>query len=98
MKSEKRIKKLIDKLKKNEYKEIGRVTEKSFIRKRSMSFGDLALGIMIRKGKTLDLELDEYMGKRKKKTVTKQAFSSQRQNLKPELFQRLNEDYIAKIY
>ena len=38
------------------------------------------------------------MTKQNKETITKQAFSKQRQNINPEIFKKLNNAYIKSIY
>lgn len=63
-----------------------------------MSFVDIILFILNNKGKTLTIELNDYMEKQGKEHITKQAFSKQRQNINPEIFKKLNDDYIKMIY
>ena len=58
----------------------------------------MILFILNNKGKTLTLELNKYMTKQNKETITKQAFSKQRQNINPEIFKKLNNAYIKSIY
>ena len=58
----------------------------------------MALFILNNKGKTLTLELNDYMKKEGKETITKQAFSKQRQNINPEIFKTLNSEYVKMIY
>ena len=72
--------------------------DNKFIRNRKMSFVDIILFILNNKGKTLTIELNDYMGKQGKEHITKQAFSKQRQNINPEIFKKLNADYIKMIY
>ena len=77
-----------------EYKKIGVPKDNNFIRNRKMSFVDIILFILNNKGKTLTIELNDYMEKQGKEHITKQAFSKQRQNVNPEIFKKLNTDYI----
>lgn len=70
----------------------------NFIRNRKLNFQDIVMCILGKKGKTLSLELRDYMKKKNKETITKQAFSKQRQNLNPELFKVLNKEYVDDIY
>ena len=81
-----------------EYKKIGVPGDNKFIRNRKMSFVDIILFILNNKGKTLTIELNDYMEKQGKEHITKQAFSKQRQNINPEIFKKLNADYIKMIY
>lgn len=80
------------------YKQFGSLVNNKFIRERKQTFQDVVLCILGKKGKTLSLELREYMKKNNKKQITKQAFSKQRQNLNPELFKVLNKEYVDDIY
>ena len=73
----------------NKYKN----NEKAFVRKRKMEFTDYVWYLIMQKGRTTSMELDEYL-KNKNGTyeisISKQAFSKQRQNLNPQIFiQRL---------
>lgn len=94
----KRIKRLFELLKSKKYRELGKILKQSFTRNRKMSFFDLAICILNRRGKTLTLELKNYMKEIGKDEITKQAFSKQRQNLNPEIFRVLDEEYIKMIY
>lgn len=94
----KRIKKVISLLEDKEYKKIAIPGDNRFIRNRKISFTDMALFILNNKGKTLTLELNDYMKKEGKETITKQAFSKQRQNINPEIFKTLNSEYVKMIY
>jgi len=58
----------------------------------------MILFILNNKGKTLTLELNEYMTKQNKETITKQTFSKQRQYINPDIFKMLNEAYVKSIY
>ena len=77
---------------------IGRINIKSFTRNRKMNFYDLTTSIILKKGQTLTLELSEFTEKMRKPNITKQAYSKQRQNLNPEVFKYINNEYIKKIY
>lgn len=94
----KRIKSILKKIKSNKYQDIGRLIKTKFTRNRKMNFFDLIICILDKKGKTLSLELKDYMKKIKKEEITKQAFSKQRQNLNPEIFRVLDEEYIKLMY
>lgn len=85
-------------LKDKEIEAIGRVNIESFTRKRKMNFYEMATSIILKKGQTLTLELNEFTEKMKKEKITKQAYSKQRQNLNPEIFKHINENYTKRIY
>ena len=93
-----RIRELFKLLSRKEYLEIGRNKKTSFIRKRKITFKEIFICILNKKGKTLTLELKEYMRKINKEKITKQAFSKQRQNLNPEIFKVMNEEYVKMMY
>ncbi len=75
-----------------------KLKETAFIRNRKMNYENLVKSIILKKGQTLSLEIDEFAEKMKIQKITKQAYSKQRQNLNPEVFKYLNEKYIKKIY
>jgi len=72
-----------------------------FTRERKLSQTDMAWYLATQKGRTTSMELDSYM---REKTggyeidITKQAFSKQRQYLKPEIFIDLSKDYLRSFY
>lgn len=80
------------------YKNKAILYARKFIRNRNINVKEMILFILNNKGKTLTLELNEYMKKQNKETIKKQGFSKQRQNINPEIFQLLNESYIKSIY
>ena len=81
----------------NKYKN----NEKAFVRKRKMEFTDYVWYLIMQKGRTTSMELDEYL-KNKNGTyeisISKQAFSKQRQNLKPQIFIDIYKDYLKDFY
>lgn len=98
--SYKRLNRAIEKIKETgneKYKN----NAKAFTRKRKMDFKDFVWYLIMQKGRTTALELDEYL-KNKNGTyeisISKQAFSKQRQNLKAEIFIDLNKDYLQDFY
>lgn len=93
-----RILEILKLLDEEKYKSIARIEEKAFTRTRKLTFKDLVLSILTRKGKTLTIELMEYMENMKKESISKQAYSKHRQKLKPEIFKVLNDEYVKKIY
>ena len=74
---------------------------KAFVRERKMGFKDFVWYLIIQKGRTTSMELDEYL-KQKNGTyeisISKQAFSKQRQNLKPEIFIDIYKNYLDDFY
>lgn len=56
-----RIIEVFAKLKSQKMKEIGWLTSKDFTRKRKMSFEDLELCILNKKGLTLNMELENFL-------------------------------------
>jgi hypothetical protein len=72
-----------------------------FTRERKLPQTDIVWYLAMQKGRTTSLELDSYF---KEKTggyetdITKQAFSKQRQYLKPEIFIDLAKDYLKSFY
>lgn len=85
-------------LKQGNLESIGKINIKSITRNRKMNFYDLTTSIILKKAQTLTLELNEFTEKMRKPNITKQAYSKQRQNLNPEVFKYINEEYIKKIY
>ena len=63
--------------------------DNAFTRERKMGFKDFIWYLTFQKGRTTSMELDEYL-KNKNGTyeisISKQAFSKQRLNLKPQIF------------
>ena len=78
-----------------------RYKHKSFTRKRKMNFKDYVWYLIFQKGRTASMELDEYLKNKNnsyKISISKQAFSKQRLNLKPEIFIDLYKDYLKDFY
>lgn len=72
-----------------------------FVRKRKMEFTDFVWYLIMQKGRTTSMELDEYL-KNKNGTyeisISKQAFSRQRQNINPQIFIDIYKDYLIDFY
>ena len=72
-----------------------------FVRKRKMDFNDFVWYLIMQKGRTSSMELDEYL-KNKNGTyeisISKQAFSKQRQNLSPQIFIDIYKEYLEDFY
>lgn len=75
--------------------------DKVFVRKRKMEFTDFVWYLIMQKGRTTSMELDEYL-KNKNGTyeisISKQAFSKQRKNLKSQIFIDIYKDYLIDFY
>lgn len=98
--SYKRINKSIDEIK-NKNSKMYKNNDKVFVRKRKMEFSDFVWYLIMQKGRTTSMELDEYL-KNKNGTyeisISKQAFSKQRKNLKPQVFIDIYKDYLIDFY
>ena len=69
----------------SEYK----TTLNAFTRNRKMTFEDYVWYLTLQKGRTTSMELDQYLRNKNDSyeiTISKQAFSKQRLNLKPQIF------------
>ena len=75
--------------------------DSAFTRERKIGFRDFIWYLTFQKGRTTSMELDEYL-KNKNGTyeisISKQAFSKQRLNLKPKIFIDLYKDYLIDFY
>lgn len=86
---------------KNKNSNIYKSCNNCFTRKRKMEFSDYVWYLIMQKGKTTSMELDEYLKNKNgtyKISISKQAFSKQRQNLKPEIFIDIYKDYLIDFY
>ncbi len=75
--------------------------QRKFTRNRKMNFKDYIWYLIFQKGRTSSMELDEYLKSKNntyKISISKQAFSKQRLNLKPEIFIDLYKDYLKDFY
>ena len=100
--SYKRINKSIKDIKrKNNQNEKYKTTNKVFVRNRKMNFTDFVWYLIMQKGRTTSMELDEYLKNKNgtyKISISKQAFSKQRQYLKPQIFIDIYKDYLEDFY
>ena len=81
------------------YKRIERSIEE--IKIKSQNNQDFIWYMTLQKGRTTSMELDEYLKAKNntyKISISKQAFSKQRLNLKPEIFKDLYKDYLKDFY
>lgn len=97
-----RINKSVNGIKnKSDQNEEYKKSSKVFVRERKMGFKDFVWYLIMQKGRTTSMELDEYL-KSKNGTyeisISKQAFSKQRQNLKPQIFIDIYKDYLEDFY
>jgi len=72
-----------------------------FTRKRKLTQVDMVWYLTMQKGRTASIELDSYFREKSggyEIDITKQAFSKQRQHLKPEIFIDLYGDYLKSFY
>jgi len=96
-----RIEKSIEEMMKKSKDVTYRTDEKRFTRERKLTSTDIVWYLTMQKGKSTSVELEEYLKNKNgnyQMEVTKQAFSEQRQYLKPELFIDLNRDYLRSFY
>ena len=100
--SYKRINKSVKDIKeKNNQNEKYKNNSKAFVRERKMSFTDYVWYLIMQKGRTTSMELDEYLKNKNgtyKISISKQAFSKQRQYLKPQIFIDIYKDYLEDFY
>ena len=74
---------------------------KVFVRERKMRFTDNVWYLIMQKGRTTSMELDEYLKNKNgtyKISISKHAFSKQRQYLKPQIFIDIYKDYLEDFY
>jgi len=82
-------------------KEIYVLGKNKFSRNREMPFEDMVYYILLNKGKSTVLELDDYYYEKygfDRLPISKQALSQQRQYLNPSIFIKANEQSIKDIY
>ena len=100
--SYKRIKRSIQNIKnKCKNNQDYKINSNSFTRNRKMNLEDFIWYLTLQKGRTTSMELDEYLKSKNdtyKISISKQAFSKQRLNLKPEIFKDLYKDYLKDFY
>jgi predicted mannosyl-3-phosphoglycerate phosphatase (HAD superfamily) len=95
------INRLRERIKSTDLMEKARERSQDFIRSRKVGFISLLILIMSLLRKTVQLELDEFIGNElseKNETYTKQSFSEARQKIKPEVFLILNHELLEMYY
>jgi hypothetical protein len=72
----------------------------SWTRQRKMPLDDILMCILAKKGLTTTIELRQYFQviEKTESMVSKQAYLQQRQNLNPEVFTVLNQNYLRRFY
>ena len=71
----------------------------AFTRNRKMSLPFIIYSILLRKGKTVSMDLRDFFKKTGKDAiVSRQAYMKQRRKLNPEVFIRLNDFYLNEFY
>ena len=95
-----RMKKVLEKLKNEEFKKKVLLKESAFSRKQNMPFEDMVKFMIRDNKKSTSNELIDYfkLTNNIENTITKQAFSFQRQNISYEVFNLLNEEFIKDFY
>ena len=74
-----------------------RTISTAFTRNRKMPFCDIMWFIMSCSNRSLQTELDEYFARKGIETVSRQAFSKKREQVKPEAFIALNDLFVQKF-
>ena len=101
-KVERRFMSTVSVLKEREYQQQFQTKESAYSRTsiQKMSFEESTLFMVANSGKSLSIELLNFFNNLPgvRETVTKQAFSKQRKNIKSELFEDLNSRYINLVY
>lgn len=100
MNSYDRINKIICCFSKKDVLEIGKINKKVFTRKRILPFDKFCMCILVKKGETLNMELNNFFKDINyyKNCISKQDFSKQRTYIDPQIFNILNHNYVSSIY
>ncbi len=95
-----RMIKILAKLKDEGFKKKVLLKESAFSRKQNMTFEDMVKFMIRDNKKSTSNELIDYfkLTDNIENTITKQAFSEQRQNISYEVFNLLNEEFIEDFY
>jgi len=101
-KVEQRVTNVLSNLKNREYQKRFLTKNTAFSRtsKQKMNFEEMTLFFLMDTGKSLSIELLNFFNElpNARETITKQAFSKQRQYIDSELFEDLNRKYIQTVY
>jgi hypothetical protein len=74
---------------------------KAFTRVRKWSFMDYVLFVLVNKGRSSAIEIEEYVKERwddESKIISKQALSKQRLKIKLKIFKDMNMDFISDVF
>lgn len=74
---------------------------KAFTRIRKWTFMDYVIFILVNKGRSSVIEIEEYVKERwsdESKIISKQALSKQRLKIKPKIFKDMNIDFIHDVF
>ena len=97
-----RIMNVLSRMDNKEFQKEYLIKDSAFSREGSqkMSFEDMAMFVLSNTGKTLSLEILKYFNDTGNagNTITKQALSKQRENIKSQLFGDLNQIYVNEVY
>lgn len=95
-----RMIKVLEKLRDEEFKKKVLLKKSAFSRKQNMTFEDMVKFMIRDNKKSTSNELIDYfkITNNIENTITKQAFSEQRQNISYEVFNLLNEEFIEDFY
>ena len=93
------LSKIRSKIQSNELKEKWRKSITDFTRKRKMDFEKIIHYILNKKGLSTNMEINKFFNKIDEDTeISAQSLLDQRLKLKPEVFVKLNEDYLKGFY
>lgn len=86
-------------IKSEDFLELAKFKDTSFSRLRKLGLEDTILSTLSRKGKTLKMDVRNYLIERDRGiSMTRQGYTKQRLNLNPEAFQFLNSKHVEHIY
>lgn len=88
-----------NKISSDELKNVGRLTENSFVRERKMGFKKLIKYILNKKGLSTNMEINNFYDDiNEDESISNQSLLDQRLKLNPEVFISLNNDYLKLFY
>ena len=97
-----RIKQLFEEIRSTEIKSAARKADDhvSWTRRRNMPLDDILICTLAKKGLSAVIEIRQFFQSAGKveQTVSKQDYFKQRQNLNPEVFKLLNQNYLKRFY
>lgn len=88
-----------NKISSDELKNIGKLTENSFVRERKMGFKKLIKYILNKKGLSTNMEINNFYDDiNEDESISNQSLLDQRLKLNPEVFISLSNDYLKLFY